>query len=60
MPPGDRLELLPVQGYVSFRQGLVPCLKHLVLPSCILGMVNMALIVRMTRATGARRPARHM
>jgi peptide/nickel transport system permease protein len=46
-----QLELLPVQGYVSFRQGLVPCLKHLVLPSCTLGMVYMALIARMTRAS---------
>ena len=46
-----QLEVLPVQGYVSFRQGLVPCLKHLVLPSCTLGLVYMALIARMTRAS---------
>jgi peptide/nickel transport system permease protein len=46
-----QLELLPVQGYVSFRQGLGPCLKHLVLPSFNLGMVYMALIARMTRAS---------
>jgi peptide/nickel transport system permease protein len=46
-----QLEVLPVQGYVSFRQGLIPCLKHLVLPSCTLGMVYMALIARMTRAS---------
>ena len=39
-----------VQGYVSFRQGLVPCLKHLVLPSFTLGLVYMALIARITRA----------
>jgi peptide/nickel transport system permease protein len=39
-----------VQGYVSFRQGLVSCLKHLVLPSFTLGLVYMALIARMTRA----------
>jgi peptide/nickel transport system permease protein len=46
-----QLEVLPVQGYVSFRQGLLPCLKHLVLPSCTLGLVYMALIARMTRAS---------
>ena len=46
-----QLEVLPVQGYVSFRQGLVPCLKHLVLPSFTLGLVYMALIARMTRAS---------
>jgi peptide/nickel transport system permease protein len=46
-----QLELLPGQGYVSFRQGLGPYLKHLVLPSFTLGMVYMALIARMTRAS---------
>ena len=46
-----QLALLPVQGYVSFRQGLLPFLKHLVLPSLTLGMVYMALIARMTRAS---------
>jgi peptide/nickel transport system permease protein len=46
-----QLEVLPVQGYVSFRQGLIPCLKHLVLPSFTLGLVYMALIARMTRAS---------
>lgn len=46
-----QLELLPVQGYVSFRTGLIPCLQHLVLPSLTLGMVYMALIARMTRAS---------
>jgi peptide/nickel transport system permease protein len=46
-----RLELLPVQGYVSFRTGLIPFLQHLVLPSLTLGMVYMALIARMTRAS---------
>ncbi len=46
-----QLEILPVQGYVSFKQGLIPFLRHLILPSLTLGMVYMALIARMTRAS---------
>lgn len=46
-----RLDLLPVQGYVSFREGLVPFARHLVLPTVALGMVYMALLARITRAT---------
>jgi peptide/nickel transport system permease protein len=46
-----RLELLPVQGYVSYQKGLWPFLRHLILPSLTLGMVYMALIARMTRAS---------
>jgi peptide/nickel transport system permease protein len=46
-----RLDLLPVQGYVSFREGLVPFVKHLILPTLALGMVYMALLARVTRAT---------
>jgi peptide/nickel transport system permease protein len=46
-----QLELLPVQGYVSFKQGFVPFLRHLILPSLTLGMVYMALIARMTRTS---------
>ena len=46
-----RLDLLPVQGYVSFREGLLPFVKHLVLPTVALGMVYMALLARITRAT---------
>jgi peptide/nickel transport system permease protein len=46
-----QLELLPVQGYVSFRKGLIPFLSHLILPSLTLGMVYMALIARMTRTS---------
>ncbi|MCZ6552431.1 MAG: ABC transporter permease [SAR324 cluster bacterium] len=45
------LEWLPVQGYVSFREGWVPFLSHLILPSATLGLVYMALIARITRAT---------
>jgi peptide/nickel transport system permease protein len=46
-----QLELLPVQGYVSFREGFIPFLRHLILPSSTLGMVYMALIARMTRTS---------
>jgi peptide/nickel transport system permease protein len=44
-------DLLPVQGYVSIRDGLRPFLSHLVLPSLALGMVYTALIARITRAS---------
>jgi peptide/nickel transport system permease protein len=46
-----RLDLLPVQGYVSFREGIAPFLRHLILPTLALGMVYMALLARITRAT---------
>jgi peptide/nickel transport system permease protein len=46
-----RLDLLPVQGYVSFRDGLLPFVRHLVLPTVALGMVYMALLARITRAS---------
>ena len=45
-----RLDLLPVQGYVSFREGLLPFVKHLILPTVALGMAYMALLARITRA----------
>jgi peptide/nickel transport system permease protein len=46
-----KLDLLPVQGYVSFRQGLVPFVQHLILPTVTLGLIYMALLARITRAT---------
>ncbi len=46
-----QLELLPVQGYVSYTKGFVPFLRHLILPSLTLGLVYLALIARMTRAS---------
>ncbi len=46
-----QLEWLPVQGYVSYKKGLMPFLRHLVLPSLTLGLVYLALIARMTRAS---------
>jgi len=46
-----RLDLLPVQGYVSFREGVVPFVRHLILPTIALGLVYTALLARITRAS---------
>jgi peptide/nickel transport system permease protein len=46
-----RLDWLPVQGFTSISQGLFPFLRNLILPSVALGLVYMALIARITRAT---------
>jgi peptide/nickel transport system permease protein len=46
-----RLDLLPVQGYVSITQGVWPFLSHLILPAIALGMIFAALIARITRAS---------
>jgi len=46
-----QLEWLPVQGYRSLNDGFVPFVRHMVLPSVALGVVYMALIARITRAT---------
>jgi len=46
-----KLGWLPVQGYRPLSEGLVPYLRHLVLPCVSLGLVYMALLTRMTRAT---------
>jgi peptide/nickel transport system permease protein len=46
-----KLDLFPVQGYVSFRQGVLPFIKHLVLPTVTLGLVYTALLTRITRAS---------
>lgn len=44
-------DLLPVQGYVSIRDGFVPFIEHLILPSIALGLIYGALIARITRAS---------
>ncbi len=44
------LEWLPVQGFVSIREGFWPFLRQLILPSLALGTIYIALIARMTRA----------
>jgi peptide/nickel transport system permease protein len=46
-----RLPMLPVQGYVRLSEGFLPFLKHIILPALTLGLVYMALIARMTRAS---------
>ena len=46
-----QLEVLPVQGYASIRNGLGEFLPHMVLPSLALGWVLMALFARMTRTS---------
>lgn len=43
--------LLPVQGYTELARGFWPFLQHLILPGLTLGLVFMALLTRMTRAT---------
>ncbi|GAB2884566.1 ABC transporter permease [Paralcaligenes ginsengisoli] len=46
-----KLGWLPVQGYRTYAQGLGAYISHLVLPCVSLGLIYMALITRMTRAT---------
>ncbi|HTP82837.1 MAG TPA: ABC transporter permease [Alphaproteobacteria bacterium] len=45
------LDLLPVQGYASLRDGFGPFIAHLILPSFALGITYIALIARITRAS---------
>ena len=45
------LRWLPVQGYTPIEEGLGPWLRNLVLPTITLGLVYVALIARITRAT---------
>jgi peptide/nickel transport system permease protein len=45
------LDWLPVQGYVSIRDGFAPFIAHLILPSIALGLIYGALIARITRAS---------
>jgi peptide/nickel transport system permease protein len=46
-----QLDWLPVQGYQSISEGFVPFIRHMILPSVALGLVYMALIARITRAS---------
>lgn len=46
-----KLAWLPVQGFVPPGENLAGFLRHLVLPTLTLGMVYMALIARITRAS---------
>lgn len=45
------LHWLPVQGYARLADGFWPWLSHLILPCINLGLLYMALLTRMTRAT---------
>jgi peptide/nickel transport system permease protein len=45
------LQLFPVQGFVSIREGLLPFLRSITLPSLALGVIYAALIARITRAS---------
>jgi ABC-type dipeptide/oligopeptide/nickel transport systems, permease components len=46
-----QLEWLPVEGYTHLRDGFVPFLANLALPSVALGSVYMALVARITRTS---------
>lgn len=45
------LDLLPSSGYESFSAGLMPWLRHLILPAFSLGFIQAALVARMTRSS---------
>lgn len=45
------LAWFPVQGYRPLSDGIILCLRSLVLPSATLGLVYLALMTRMTRAS---------
>ena len=46
-----RLDWLPVQGFDSLSDGVWPFLRHMALPTFALGLVFIALLARITRAT---------
>jgi len=46
-----RAHLFPVQGFVSIREGVLPFLRSITLPSLALGLIYAALIARITRAS---------
>jgi peptide/nickel transport system permease protein len=43
--------IFPVQGFVSIREGVLPFLRTITLPSIALGLIYAALIARITRAS---------
>jgi peptide/nickel transport system permease protein len=45
------LDWLPVQGYTPLSEGVWPWLQNLILPAISLGLIYIALIARITRAT---------
>ena len=48
-----KLEWLPVQGYSRLADGIVPFLRHIILPALALAVIYIALIARVTRAAVA-------
>ena len=46
-----QLKWLPVQGYKSLADGVIPFLRHIALPTVTLSVIFIALIARMTRAS---------
>jgi peptide/nickel transport system permease protein len=46
-----QLKWLPVQGYAPIADGIVPFIRHLILPSIALGLAYVALIARITRTS---------
>jgi peptide/nickel transport system permease protein len=46
-----QLDWLPVQGFRSLSDGFWPFLRNLILPSVALGLIFIALLARITRAT---------
>jgi ABC-type dipeptide/oligopeptide/nickel transport systems, permease components len=46
-----QLGWLPVQGFKSLSEGWLPFIRHLILPVVSGGLIYMALLARMTRAT---------
>jgi peptide/nickel transport system permease protein len=46
-----QLDWLPVQGFTSISQGLWPFLRSMALPTLALGLIYVALLARITRAT---------
>lgn len=45
------LQLLPAFGYVSISEGIVPWLKHILLPAIAVGLPYGGIIMRMTRSS---------
>jgi peptide/nickel transport system permease protein len=46
-----QLRILPVQGFSSIRQGIVPFLSTIALPTMTMGLAYLVLIARITRAS---------
>lgn len=46
-----QLGLLPVQGFTSIREGVLPFLRSITLPTLTLGLAYLVLIARITRAS---------